>query len=573
MILARLARVASGVAPDMPYGKRLWVADQNMRYTDEGMRPLPGQYYLINVDAGAPVLGMGELLDDNVEPHAPAIYYGNITSLYEILNGALTDVSRITGTYTGDPDMVRWSFSQWGKWRLATNGVDNPQLWQKANPLTVDKEQFEDISVDSDLLSTFTAEIVRTNGAFTLFFNTDNDSAEYIWCSADDVLQYIPVEANSAGSHIIRELGSGIIAAEPFRKGIAVFGKNKMFYVRDTGYPYYYGHEFLLEGIGAVSKDSVVDVGGRLFGFGQHAIWTTDGTGYQFIDDAVHREIYDNFNRDQMNKVVALHNPTVTSVYFFWPERESLEISRGFSFDYKSQAWGELDFLRTAGVPGSAFAFPITGGLDGRIYVQSTPESGELPSFDNPVAVEDQVVITIPELYGDGFYGNGFYGGWRQEGPEVPDDVMLVAVAEISVVLIYNGVEFPIGAVSDTTTAFVESDWLELSQEGAPASSVMKFIDYIRVVLLNKELATNFQITISYKDSLDRPGIEMEPILFSDLLGPDDDPDKLLDGGIYENLPDEAVYFKFRFEDTRIVDPSWHLTEFDIHGEYVGEYV
>ena len=89
MRLARFARHAVGIAPDFPQGKRFWIDDSNMRYTDEGLRPLPGQYFLAPSLSSFAVTGMMEVYDENEDPVTPVLYYGDSLGLFEVINGTV----------------------------------------------------------------------------------------------------------------------------------------------------------------------------------------------------------------------------------------------------------------------------------------------------------------------------------------------------------------------------------------------------------------------------------------------------------------------------------------------------
>jgi hypothetical protein len=571
MKLASFMQYAVGIAPDLPRNQRFWVADNNMRYTDGGLRPLPGQYFLAASLSDSPVTGMLEVLDENVDPSAATLYFGTADGLYEVTGGVTTDVSRVAA-YTGGA-YDKWTLAQWGRWRLATNGIDEAQLFRKGT--VTDFEDWSSVG-GSELATEQRAEIVRVIGPHVVLLNTGNttddsgDATEYKWCHADDLLVWLPTEANSAGDLLIRELGSGIIAAEPFRDGLAVYGTNKMFYVRNSGYPYYFGHQFLLEGIGAVSKNAVTQVGGMHYGIGPHGFWLTDGASVSYIDKAIHTEVFDSIDKSRFEEAAVLHNAVINTVYFFVPDKTAASRVSGWSYDYISKAWGKLDFFRTAGSPGSIFNYALSGDSTGGLYIQSSPESGDIPTFENPVVLEDEIMLVLPATYGEHGYGDGFYGGVYTSPKETDFTARIVAIGNLSLVLVVDGVNYPIGVISETATAYAETDWLDLSSQKAQAANLFKFIDYVAVTLKNKDLAENFQLTISYTNSLDEDGTELPPILFSSLLGVDTT-SKLLNGNIYEGLPDEAVFFKFRFEDTKIIDPSWHLTQFDVHGEYTGE--
>lgn len=222
-----------------------------------------------------------------------------------------------------------------------------------------------------------TIEIFVNRGPHILGFNTSNSDKEFIWCDADDPDTWVTATDNLAGALQIRELKSPIRAAVPLGDRIAVYGDDQMFLVSYLGNELVFGYIPALNGIGAVSKHSVVPVGRQNYGLSQQGFYITDGSGFQYIDEPAIRKYYkDNGNKNQMAKAIAFHDEENTQVRWYFPTGET-DITGGVSFNYKLGVWSILGNARTSGVERVTLESPVTGDKTGKIYKEGVGTSAD----------------------------------------------------------------------------------------------------------------------------------------------------------------------------------------------------
>ena len=191
-----------------------------------------------------------------------------------------------------------------------------------------------------------------------------------IWCDADDPDTWVTASDNLAGALQLRELKSGIKAAQPLGARIAVYGDDQMFLLSYLGNQLVFGYQPALNGIGAVSKNAVVAVGARNMGLSQQGFFVTDGATFQYIDDpAARRWFQENAAAGQLSKTIAFHDEENNQVRWYFPTT-SVEITEGLAYNYQSGVWAKVTADRTAGQERVVAAHPITGDSSGMLYLE-----------------------------------------------------------------------------------------------------------------------------------------------------------------------------------------------------------
>jgi len=394
-----------GVAPQQV---PLWAEGNNVIFADQAVKVAPTQSPLYEKLSSLP--GTGILAANNAGD--PALVWGTREALYRGLTQPATeDVTRAGGAYTGtDSDL--WSFAQFGQAILATNGVDKVQYLSDigAAPGT----NFVDIDGVSDLAAAFRCSILRKTAAFVIAYNTDNIDTEYRWCDEDDVLTWTPIAENKSRDKNIRELASNIVSVVDMGNTHIVYGRDQAFVIGFTGVPFYFGHQHLLDGIGAVGKHSVTPVGRRNFGFGPNGIFVADGASYQYIDTpSIHKYIYeDNFDSARGEETIAWADLNEQIAYFSFPSRDGAGLTVGFS--WRTGAWALFDWYRKAASYGGMWQHPVVVDGTGQTWVQSATS---IPYTSSGVPIEMSDSMELAGGYGDFGYGEAGYGGrWSGVG-------------------------------------------------------------------------------------------------------------------------------------------------------------
>jgi len=217
-----------------------------------------------------------------------------------------------------------------------------------------------------------TVDIFRVSGPHVLGFNTSVSPKEFIWCDADDPDTWVAASDNLAGQLEIRELQSPIRAAVPLGSRIAVYGNDQMFLVSYLANDLVFGYQPALNGIGAVSKKAVVPVGRQNYGLSEQGFFITDGQSFEYIDEPAIRTYYEeNANKAQLSKAVAYHDEENTQVRWYFPT-DSVTITGGVSFNYKTNTWSILTATWSAGDERRVAEGPIVASEDGILYKSGT---------------------------------------------------------------------------------------------------------------------------------------------------------------------------------------------------------
>jgi hypothetical protein len=128
----------------------------------------------------------------------------------------------------------------------------------------------------------------------------------------------------------------------------------------------------------------------------------------QRLPCSVRSYVFDDFNRQQREKVFAAVNAAYSEIWWFYPSSTSNEIDRYVVWNFQEQAWYYGTLTRTAWVDRGINDFPIATFTDGRQYFHelglddgtTVPESAFIRriipdvTFENSTAASPSVVFT-----------------------------------------------------------------------------------------------------------------------------------------------------------------------------------
>jgi hypothetical protein len=92
------------------------------------------------------------------------------------------------------------------------------------------------------------------------------------------------------------------------------------------------------------------------------------GGQVQRLPCSVRSYVFDDFNRQQKEKVFAASNSAYSEIWWFYPSSASNEVDRYVVFNYQEQAWYYGTLTRTAWIDRGINDFPIATFTDGRQY-------------------------------------------------------------------------------------------------------------------------------------------------------------------------------------------------------------
>jgi len=220
-------------------------------------------------------------------------------------------------------------------------------------------------------------EIFIKRGPHVLGFNTSVSNKEFIWSAADDVDDWVTSASNLAGQLEIRELNTPIIAAVPLGNRIAVYGVDQMFLVNYLGNDLVFGYQPAINGIGAVSKKSVVPVGRKNYGLSEQGFFVTDGMDFEYIDEPAMRNYFqDNVSIGQIAKAHGFHNEEHNQIRWYFPT-DSTAITKGVTYNYRKGTWSIVVNDRSSGQERQILTSPVSGSEIGKVYQESVGNNAD----------------------------------------------------------------------------------------------------------------------------------------------------------------------------------------------------
>lgn len=245
-----------------------------------------------------------------------------------------------------------------GTFLIYSNGIDRLRIW--AN---------EEIVIPTTPFG-WAKTLFRSN-VHVLVANSSQGENYVHWCAANNIEDWTPTRANSAGGNILRDLDGPIICHADLGRSFALYSEERMTIGQWIGQPNIFGFQPAINGIGAAGPDSVVAVGARNIGLGRAGVFETDGSGYAYVDEPVMQKyIQDNVDFSLPNRIKAYNDKLLEQVVFYFRNNEGT--ITGIPYYYNKRIFGGFSTLQvTAVAERLVFDNPL-GVIDGKLVFFST---------------------------------------------------------------------------------------------------------------------------------------------------------------------------------------------------------
>jgi len=171
---------------------------------------------------------------------------------------------------------------------------------------------------------------------------------------------------NTAGDLRIGS-GSEIVCAVETRQQVLVFTDVSLHAMQFLGPPFTFGINMLSENITIISPLAAIAHDDVVYWMGFEEFYAYGGQ-VQRLPCSVRSYVFDDFNRQQREKVFAAVNAAYSEIWWFYPSSTSNEIDRYVVWNFQEQAWYYGTLTRTAWVDRGINDFPIATFTDGRQY-------------------------------------------------------------------------------------------------------------------------------------------------------------------------------------------------------------
>ena len=263
-------------------------------------------------------------------------------------------------------DARTWSFDTWGE-DLVASINDQPLItWDASAGVSSRATLINDTTTsDATCPDTTRGVIVSTPDRHLVALAAD-DPLRVRWASQETTSTWTAAATNTAGSQLLTG-GSKIIGAKRTRGQILIWTATTLHSMTFRGPPYIFGFRELATGCGLGSPNGVVEIGGNVFWIGVNQFFGFDGA-VKPIPSSVSNHVFDDFNLNQIEKVVAGLNKQHNEVFWFYPSSGSAENDRYAKYNYRENAWDVGTMVRTAWVDASTFTNNVGASSDGYLY-------------------------------------------------------------------------------------------------------------------------------------------------------------------------------------------------------------
>jgi len=183
-------------------------------------------------------------------------------------------------------------------------------------------------------------------------FETEQDPMLIRWSSQEDPSDWTPTATNTAGDLRLSQ-GSRIVVAKKTRRETLVFTDRALFSVQYIGAPYTFGTAQLADNVRIAGPNAVTAINDSVFWMGFENFFTYNGR-VQPVPCSVRSFVFDNLNREQLEKVYCSTIASENEIWWFYPSANSDENDKYVTYNYVENLWVTGNMDRTAFIDGAS---------------------------------------------------------------------------------------------------------------------------------------------------------------------------------------------------------------------------
>lgn len=189
-------------------------------------------------------------------------------------------------------------------------------------------------------------------------FNGIQDPLLIRWSDVGNYGTWIGTVANQAGSYRIPK-GSKIVGALQTPQQGIIWTDVDVWSMQYIGPPLVYGFNEIGSGCGLIGRKAVGSLGGTVYWMGPSQFYALGADGVQPIPCPVWDVVFQNINRNYVNKIRCAVNSRFGEIAWYFPSSGSTEVDTYVKFNPSLNAWDYGSLARTAWIDQSIVGAPI----------------------------------------------------------------------------------------------------------------------------------------------------------------------------------------------------------------------
>lgn len=320
--------------------------------------------------------------------------------------GTGTTPSSNTGTPITTTD---WCLDNWGQILLSNPRGGPIYYWNPTGAETV--IQIISGSAPTANLGMFVAMPQRQVIAYGTTFGTIIDPLLVRWCDVENFEDWIGTTTNQAGSYRI-PTGSRIVGATQTSQQALFWTDVDLYAMQYIGPPFIYSFNKISSECGLISQKAFGTAGPLTFWMGYNQFFILSGEGAKVIQCPVWDVVFQNLNRNHVDKIRCATNAQFGEVTWYYPSAYSTEVDSYVKYNSLLDAWDYGQLARTAWIDQSELGSPIGAGADNYIYqheIGNDADTNPMEPFIQTgyfVIAEGDQLLTVDQIWPDMKWGD-----------------------------------------------------------------------------------------------------------------------------------------------------------------------
>lgn len=260
---------------------------------------------------------------------------------------------------------VDWSLDNWGQILLANPRGGAIYYWNPTGSLTT--VQIIAGTAPTANLGMFVAMPQRQVIAYGSSFGSQVDPLLIRWCDVENFEEWTASTINQAGSFRL-PTGSRIVGAFQTSQQALFWTDIDLYSMQYIGPPFVYSFNKISTECGLISPKAFGQAGPLTFWMGYNQFFILSGEGAKVIQCPVWDVVFQNLNRNQLDKIRCATNAQFGEVTWFYPSAYSNEVDSYVKYNSLLDSWDYGQLSRTAWIDQSELGNPIGAGGDRYIY-------------------------------------------------------------------------------------------------------------------------------------------------------------------------------------------------------------